>query len=500
MTRNRSNAVSGKPPVIGSRGTPGISPVIGSHRQQRNAPPAIGSHRQRQEQPEQPSLGNQDTLQGMQREPFEMKPMVNGMQELDKWLPAPHRGMRTIMPSKTFYADTEEKRAPYARKFNEDGTISNQSDGEHLSTIGALRAPAEGSKADRHIFTMDGGGNFYTADAIQETTKRGKEALEKFNLPDPSRQEVPSQQAPGQAPTSYYYEGANGKADNNYIEIEDESEESGGSYGYSQSSTSSPEDNYIEIEDESEESVGGYTQIVQSSPESNYIQIEDESSESQSDGYLPQYIGAQEPRDSNGQYIDSVPESPDHYDGAQTHDSEDSYYGSESEQEEDEGPQVPYQERFHHSSFLAGQAVAGAGEMQVRDGQIELISDASGHYRPGSKQILQTVQELERKKVPVERMGVEFIGKGNEALDADGYAEFDENGEIAKETNMQASALELLGYANHRNPENAETEMRANHAKKNRYLTELLGVSGKSKKKDEVVPSDNSNASRWRRR
>jgi|GEM_PF-3781464 len=495
MTRNRSNAVSGKPPVIGSRGTPGSSPVIGSHRQQRSAPPVIGSHRQRQEQPEQPSLGNQDTLQGMQREPFEMKPMVNGMQELDKWLPKPHARMHTILPSKTFYADTEEKRAPYARQFNEDGTISNQSDGEHLSTIGALSAPALGSKPDRHIFTMDGGGNFYTADAIHETTKRGQEALEKFNLPDPSRQE-----APGQAPSSYYYEGANGRADDNYTEIEEESEERGGGYSYSQPSPSTPENNYIEIEEESEESGMGYTEIVPSSPENNYTQIEDESSESQSDGYLPQYIGAQEPHNSNGQYVDLPPESPDHYYGTQTHDSEDSYYGSESEQEEDEAPQAPYQERFHHSSFLAGQEVGGAGEMQVRDGQIELVSDASGHYRPGSKQMLQTVQELERKKVPVERMGVEFIAKGNAALDADGYAHMDDNGDTLLESNMQASALELLGYANHRNPENAETEMRANHAKKNRYLTELLGLAGKSKKKDEVAPSDNPNASRWRRR
>ena len=36
----------------------------------------------------------------------------------------------------------------------------------------------------------------------------------------------------------------------------------------------------------------------------------------------------------------------------------------------------------HHSSLLAGQVVAGAGELRVRDGRLEWISDKSGHYRP----------------------------------------------------------------------------------------------------------------------
>lgn len=113
------------------------------------------------------------------------------------------------------------------------------------------------------------------------------------------------------------------------------------------------------------------------------------------------------------------------------------------------------QERFHHSSFLAGQDVAGAGEMQVRDGQVELVSDTSGHYRPGSKQMMQTVQQLEKNKVQTEKLGVEFVGKsqGQKAL--------------------QASAVELLGYQDH-SPETAETQMRAEHGKKDTVLRELL--------------------------
>lgn len=37
---------------------------------------------------------------------------------------------------------------------------------------------------------------------------------------------------------------------------------------------------------------------------------------------------------------------------------------------------------FHHTSFLAGQPVAAAGEIRVVDGKLVGISDKSGHYTP----------------------------------------------------------------------------------------------------------------------
>jgi hypothetical protein len=37
---------------------------------------------------------------------------------------------------------------------------------------------------------------------------------------------------------------------------------------------------------------------------------------------------------------------------------------------------------FHHSSFLGGQDVAAAGELEVIDGTIVFHSRKSGHYRP----------------------------------------------------------------------------------------------------------------------
>lgn len=241
---------------------------------------------------------------------FEMKPMNPGMEQFDTNVQ--RQGVAFApMQSTTHYMKNEEQRKDYARGFNEQGQMTNASSGEALNTIGALQAPAHGSKPDRHIFTMDGEGQFHSADAVRETRSRGAQAL------------------------------AEGK---------------------------------------------------------------------------------------------------------------------------------DTQERFHHSTFNAGEAVAGAGEMQVRDGQVELVSDTSGHYFPGSKQMMQTVQQLERNNVSMEKLGVEFNGKGR--------------GE-----NMQASALELLGYANH-SPETAEQQMREMHGKRDDVLEELRDAADGLDENSNLTPSE----------
>ena len=38
--------------------------------------------------------------------------------------------------------------------------------------------------------------------------------------------------------------------------------------------------------------------------------------------------------------------------------------------------------KFHHSSFLAGEKVAAAGEIIIENGIIKEITNGSGHYRP----------------------------------------------------------------------------------------------------------------------
>jgi hypothetical protein len=54
---------------------------------------------------------------------------------------------------------------------------------------------------------------------------------------------------------------------------------------------------------------------------------------------------------------------------------------------------------FHHSSFLSGGDVAGAGEIVVQNGRVTEISDQSSHYRPTHAQVWQTMDYLRQQGV-----------------------------------------------------------------------------------------------------
>ena len=57
--------------------------------------------------------------------------------------------------------------------------------------------------------------------------------------------------------------------------------------------------------------------------------------------------------------------------------------------------------QFHHSSFLAGGDVAGAGELKVVDGNLQLITDQSGHYLPTQAMTDQVVEYLRARGVQI---------------------------------------------------------------------------------------------------
>jgi hypothetical protein len=54
---------------------------------------------------------------------------------------------------------------------------------------------------------------------------------------------------------------------------------------------------------------------------------------------------------------------------------------------------------FHHSSFLAGGNVAGAGEVKASGGTISGLTNKSGHYRPTSAEMVQVFDELKSRGV-----------------------------------------------------------------------------------------------------
>ncbi len=67
----------------------------------------------------------------------------------------------------------------------------------------------------------------------------------------------------------------------------------------------------------------------------------------------------------------------------------------------------------HHSSLLAGANVAGAGEMQVWDGQLKWISNKSGHYFPECEHFLQTLHSFQKKGVELGGVKVGFLFQGS---------------------------------------------------------------------------------------
>jgi hypothetical protein len=57
--------------------------------------------------------------------------------------------------------------------------------------------------------------------------------------------------------------------------------------------------------------------------------------------------------------------------------------------------------KYHHSSLLAGADVASAGMMRVENGALRELSNHSGHYAPTLIHVLQILQRLEKKGVPL---------------------------------------------------------------------------------------------------
>jgi|GEM_PF-1918398 len=64
---------------------------------------------------------------------------------------------------------------------------------------------------------------------------------------------------------------------------------------------------------------------------------------------------------------------------------------------------------FHHSSFLAGLPTAGAGEIKVIGGTLQHITNKSGHYLPGEKNMVQTLQEFKSRGVNLAGVKLTFL-------------------------------------------------------------------------------------------
>jgi hypothetical protein len=65
----------------------------------------------------------------------------------------------------------------------------------------------------------------------------------------------------------------------------------------------------------------------------------------------------------------------------------------------------------HHSSLLAGENVAGAGELKVEKGRLVRISNKSGHYHPGPDEFQQVLYMLEKRHVGLVGAALDFFSE-----------------------------------------------------------------------------------------
>ncbi len=71
--------------------------------------------------------------------------------------------------------------------------------------------------------------------------------------------------------------------------------------------------------------------------------------------------------------------------------------------------------KFHHSTFMAGEPVGMAGDIQIFDGRIKMISNQSGHYRPPPAAFEQVIDQLKAmgadlSKTEIRTLGVDLVG------------------------------------------------------------------------------------------
>lgn len=68
-------------------------------------------------------------------------------------------------------------------------------------------------------------------------------------------------------------------------------------------------------------------------------------------------------------------------------------------------------ETVNHSSLVGGGRVAMAGELTAAHGQLQQISDQSGHYEPDNPMLYTAVQHFEGQGVDMSNVGVKMVGK-----------------------------------------------------------------------------------------
>jgi hypothetical protein len=68
---------------------------------------------------------------------------------------------------------------------------------------------------------------------------------------------------------------------------------------------------------------------------------------------------------------------------------------------------------YHHSSLMGGAPVFGAGEVKINKGNLELLTNKSGHYQPARESLYCVLSLLQHESVPLEFAVTEYGPGGN---------------------------------------------------------------------------------------
>ena len=79
---------------------------------------------------------------------------------------------------------------------------------------------------------------------------------------------------------------------------------------------------------------------------------------------------------------------------------------------DDPGTAVPHAlEVVNHSSLIAGDRAAAAGEITAEKGKLQQVSDQSGHYRPDNPMLYQAVKHFADDGIDMHDVAVKMVGK-----------------------------------------------------------------------------------------
>ena len=81
-------------------------------------------------------------------------------------------------------------------------------------------------------------------------------------------------------------------------------------------------------------------------------------------------------------------------------------------------------EKFHHSSFLEGRPVLGAGQIQVNNGTLLKVTNDSGHYRPDLSRHYNTLLFLKKSGLVLSSFKSKALG--HDPVEANGQEHFDQ--------------------------------------------------------------------------